>query len=97
MASRNHPRPVDPRTYRTLYKELLNRSGRPFFPDVGWRDGLFGFAIVASIIVLAVVFHAPELSQPPNPAIIRGASAGLVPASVLRGAVDTRKTSKLVV
>jgi len=63
--------PVDPRTYRAWYKELLNRSGRPFFPDAGWRDVVFGFAVVAAVVVLAAIFHAPELSQPPNPAIVQ--------------------------
>lgn len=62
---------IDPKTYRAWYKNLLERSGRPFFPDVAWRDVVFGCAVVLGILVLASIFHAPELAAPPNPTIIQ--------------------------
>jgi ubiquinol-cytochrome c reductase cytochrome b subunit len=63
--------PINPKTYRAWYKELLHRSGRPFFPDAAWRDVVFGFMVVVAIVVLAGIVHAPELAGPPNPTIIQ--------------------------
>jgi ubiquinol-cytochrome c reductase cytochrome b subunit len=64
-------RPVDPKTYRAWYKELLERSGVPFWPDIAWRDVVFAVSVIGIVIVLAIVFGGPRLSQPPDPAIVQ--------------------------
>ena len=63
-------RPVDPKTYRAWYRNMLHREGVPFWPDAAWRDIAFGLAVVVGIVVLAHVFGPPELGKPPNPADI---------------------------
>lgn len=69
-------RPVDPRTYKAWYRELLKRDGVPFWPDGMWRDVVFGTGVVAAIVALAVVFGPPELTAaPPDPTIVDAAPA----------------------
>jgi ubiquinol-cytochrome c reductase cytochrome b subunit len=62
--------PVDPKTYRAWYEDLLKREGRPFWPDAAWRDVVFSVAMIMGVIVLAIVIGAPVLTKPPDPAII---------------------------
>jgi len=40
-------KPVDPATYRAEYEELLKKSGKPFWPDLAWRD-----VIVATLLII---------------------------------------------
>ncbi len=63
-------RPVEPKTYRKWYQDLLHRDGVPFWPDAAWRDMVFGFLVIAVIVVLAVVVGPPALGKPPDPSII---------------------------
>jgi ubiquinol-cytochrome c reductase cytochrome b subunit len=62
--------PVDPKTYRAWYQELLAREGEPFWPDVAWRDIVFGFLVILTIVTLAVAIGPPALGKPPDPTII---------------------------
>jgi ubiquinol-cytochrome c reductase cytochrome b subunit len=62
--------PVDPATYRRNYDELLQREGVPFWPDAAWRDVVFGAAMVATVVLLAVIVGPPELGPPPDPSIL---------------------------
>ena len=63
-------RPVDPKTYRKWYQDMLKRVGVPFWPDAAWRDTLFGAGVILAIIGLALAFGPPELSQKPSPAVV---------------------------
>jgi ubiquinol-cytochrome c reductase cytochrome b subunit len=62
---------VNPKTYRQRYKKMLQRVGVPFWPDVAWRDVVFGFLVVVVIVLLALIFGPPALTQPPDPSIIQ--------------------------
>ncbi|MBF9254042.1 cytochrome b N-terminal domain-containing protein [Pontibacter sp. 172403-2] len=61
---------VDPKTYRQWYSNMLEKVGRPFWPDAAWRDALFGSLVILVIVALAVIFGPPELTKPPDPSII---------------------------
>ena len=63
-------RPVDPKTYRKWYENMLHREGVPFFPNAAWRDMAFGLLVVLAVIALAVIYGAPEIGTPPNPSDI---------------------------
>lgn len=63
-------RPVNPKTYRAWYEDMLRRVGHPFWPDAAWRDVVFGVIVIASIVLLAWVFGPPQLTKPPDPTII---------------------------
>ncbi|MDR5729737.1 MAG: cytochrome b N-terminal domain-containing protein [Terriglobia bacterium] len=64
-------RPVDPKTYRPWYHALLARDGQPFWPDAAWRDVVFGFLVVLTVVVLAIVIGPPALGKPPDPTIVQ--------------------------
>lgn len=64
-------RPVDPKTYRSWYQNLLDREGVPFWPDVGWRDAVFSVAMILVVVVLALVLGPLPLGKPPDPTIIQ--------------------------
>ncbi len=63
-------RPVDPKTYRQWYKDMLQKVGVPFWPYAAWRDILFGAVTIIAVLCLAVLFGPPELTQPPDPSLI---------------------------
>jgi len=63
-------RPVDPKTYRQWYKDMLQKVGVPFWPYAAWRDMLFGAATIIAVLCLAALFGPPELTQPPDPSLI---------------------------
>ncbi len=63
-------RPVEPKTYRKWYHEMLQKKGVPFWPNAAWRDLAFGVLIVAVVLALAYFVGPPKIGAPPNPANI---------------------------
>ena len=57
--------PVDPKTYRRWYEDMLKREGRPFWPYAAWRDVVFAVVMIVVLLVLAWAVGAPQLAQPP--------------------------------
>jgi len=64
-------RPVDPKTYKKWYEDLLKREGHPFWPDAVWRDVVFGVGMIVLLVVLAVVVGPPHLGGEPNPSSLK--------------------------
>jgi ubiquinol-cytochrome c reductase cytochrome b subunit len=62
--------PVERKTYRRQYKELVKKNGVPFWPDAAWRDALFGCLVVAVVVTLGYVYGPPHLQPPPNPTLL---------------------------
>jgi ubiquinol-cytochrome c reductase cytochrome b subunit len=63
-------KPVDPKTYRQEYNDLIKKIGRPFWPDAAWRDIVFCVGMIIGIAALALIFGAPQLGKPPDPSIV---------------------------
>jgi ubiquinol-cytochrome c reductase cytochrome b subunit len=63
-------RPVDPKTYRQWYHDMLEKKGVPFWPDAAWRDMAFGLIVVAAVLILGALVGAPEITDPPEPSNI---------------------------
>ncbi len=61
---------VEPASYRSQYASLLKREGVPFWPDAAWRDVVFGAAVTATIVLLALIVGPPDLGPPPDPSIL---------------------------
>jgi ubiquinol-cytochrome c reductase cytochrome b subunit len=62
--------PVDPKTYRQKYNEMLKRDGKPFWPDAAWRDIVFSTLVVIAIFGLALWLGPPAIEKPPDPSIV---------------------------
>jgi ubiquinol-cytochrome c reductase cytochrome b subunit len=60
--------PVDPTTYRERYQRLLERDGRPYWPDAAWQELVAAAVVVAGILALSVFAGPRELGTPPDPA-----------------------------
>jgi ubiquinol-cytochrome c reductase cytochrome b subunit len=63
--------PVDPATYRQRYHEKLSREGVPFWPDFAWKDVVFALVAGSIVLLLAIVFGAPELGERADPTLIQ--------------------------
>jgi ubiquinol-cytochrome c reductase cytochrome b subunit len=63
-------RPVDRKTYRQRYHELV-AHGIPFWPDAAWKDVVFALAVGAVVVVLSIVIGAPELNKQADPTVIQ--------------------------
>ena len=64
-------RPVDPKTYRAWYHNVVERTGVPFWPDAAWRDVVLGVGTLAVMVVLAIVVGPPHVDIPPDPTDLR--------------------------
>jgi ubiquinol-cytochrome c reductase cytochrome b subunit len=60
--------PVDPENYRERYEARLKREGRPYWPDVTWREIAVGVTTIAIIALLAFFFGPRGPNEPPDPA-----------------------------
>jgi len=63
-------KPVNPATYRAEYDELLKKSGRPFWPDLAWRDAIVVTGLIVVIALLAFFIGPPALDKPPDPSVL---------------------------
>lgn len=63
-------RPVDPKTYRQWYRSLLERDGRPYFPNATWGEALFGTLVIAAVMLLAWSVGPKGPGEPAAPTII---------------------------
>ena len=61
--------PVNPATYRAKYQHLLQSRGRPFWPDVIWRDIVFGTGVLLLIVAGALIIGPRPLGLPPDPSL----------------------------
>src|ERR1700720_3964181 len=63
-------KPFNPATYRAKYEELLKKSGKPFWPDLAWRDVIFGTGVILAIALFAFFIGPPALDKPPDPSVL---------------------------
>ncbi|MFI5248471.1 MAG: cytochrome b N-terminal domain-containing protein [Gemmatimonadales bacterium] len=64
------PPTVNPATYRAWYRKLLDREGRPFWPDAAWRDAVMAILVVGAVLALALTLGPKALGKPPDPTAI---------------------------
>jgi len=63
-------RGVDPATYRSDYRHMLQKEGVPFWPTVVLRDFMFALGVVLVVLLLAWVVGPAKLDHPPDPSLI---------------------------
>src|SRR4051812_3521357 len=63
--------PVDKKTYRQRYEELVHKIGVPFWPDAGWKDVVFALAVGSIVLILAIVPGPPELGNKADPTVVQ--------------------------
>jgi ubiquinol-cytochrome c reductase cytochrome b subunit len=63
-------KPVNPATYRAEYEALLKKSGKPFWPDLAWRDVIISTLLIVAIALAAFFVGPPVLDRPPDPSIL---------------------------
>jgi ubiquinol-cytochrome c reductase cytochrome b subunit len=62
-------KPVDPKTYMTEYKRILEEDGEPFFPHAVYNDAVFSMIVIIFIAVMAVVAGAATLGPQADPTL----------------------------
>lgn len=62
--------PVDRKTYRAKYHEMIERTGRPYFPDSAWREVAVGVGVILVVLALALLLGPKTLTGPPDPAAV---------------------------
>lgn len=62
--------PVDPKTYRQKYNDMLKRDGKPFWPDAAWRDIVFSTLVVIGIVIVSLWAGPPPIENPPDPSLV---------------------------
>jgi ubiquinol-cytochrome c reductase cytochrome b subunit len=62
--------PVNPATYRAEYEEHMKKSGRPFWPDLAWRDVVVSTLLIIAIALAAFLVGPPPLDKPPDPSVL---------------------------
>lgn len=62
--------PVEPGTYRAWYHAMLERKGRPYWPDAAWKEVLFSVVVLIVVVLLAWFVGARELGSPPDPTVL---------------------------
>ena len=51
-------------------EELLKKSGKPFWPDLAWRDVIVVTGLIIAIAVAAFFVGPPALDKPPDPSVL---------------------------
>lgn len=62
--------PVDPETYKERYEELLEREGRPYWPDAAWQELAAAAVVVLGILALALFVGPRAMGEFPDPAAV---------------------------
>jgi ubiquinol-cytochrome c reductase cytochrome b subunit len=64
-------RPVEPASYRAWYRDIIQRRGKPYFPDSAWREIVIAVLIIVVVVVLAVVIGPKTLTGAPDPTDVK--------------------------
>lgn len=62
--------PVTSAEYKRWYRDLLDREGRPFWPDAAWQELVAVAVVVAGILALAVFAGPRPIGAAPDPVAI---------------------------